>query len=108
MQRVVPKSNSKKVTGSNPVSVRTYFTVEFPCSPHASVGFLKTPASFHSPKNMLFRFIGDSNLPLDMGECVGGCLVSVCGPAIGWRSVQGVTCLLTNIIGQRLLPPTSQ
>ncbi|MED6295250.1 hypothetical protein CHARACLAT_029711 [Characodon lateralis] len=46
-------------------------------------------------KNMTVRLIGLSKLPLDVNECVHGCLscMSLCCPAMDWQPVQGVPCL---------------
>jgi len=59
-------------------------------------------------KNMHIRLIGVSKIVLG-GECehVCGCLsrLSLCGPVMDWRSVQGVPRLLPDDRWDRLQPP---
>jgi len=68
------------------------FWVQFACSPS---------------KNMHVRLIGDSELSLGVSVSSHGCLsrLSLCGPAMDWRSVQGVPCLSPNDSWDRLQPP---
>ena len=59
-------------------------------------------------KNMHVRLIGDSKIVL-RSECerVCGCLshLSLCGPVMDWRPVQGVPRLLPDDRWDRLQPP---
>ena len=57
-------------------------------------------------KNMHVRLIGDTKLSLGVCVSVHGCL-SLCGPVIDWRPVQGVPCLSPNGSGDRLQPPAT-
>ena len=58
-----------------------------PCMRGFSPG---TPASSHHPKTCML--IGDSKLSLGVNVCMHGCLsrLSLCGPVMDWRPVQGV------------------
>ena len=47
------------------------------------------------PENMHVRLTGDSKLSVGVSVSVHGC-VSLCGPAMDWRPVQGVPCVLPN------------
>ena len=66
-----------------------------------------TPASSHCPKNMYVRLIGDSKLSLGVSVNVCGCLsrLSLCGPVMDWRPVQGVPRLSPDDRWERLQPP---
>ena len=67
------------------------FCVEFACSPCVCVGSLSGFSGFlPQSKNMHVRSIGDSKLSLGVNVSVNGC-VSLCGPAMNWRLIQGVT-----------------
>ena len=71
-----------------------------PCMRGFSPGTL---ASSHCPKNMHVRLIGDSKLSLGVivSVCVVVCL-SLCGPVMDWRPVQGEPRLLPNESWDRL------
>ena len=75
-----------------------------PCMRGFSPG---TPASSHHPKNMHVRLIGDSKLSLGVSVSVCGCLshLSLCGPVMDWRPVQGVPRLSPDDRWDRLQPP---
>jgi len=73
-----------------------------PCMRGFSPG---TPAT-SPPKNMHVRSIVDSKLSLGVSVSVCGCLsrLSLCGPVMDWRPVQGVPCLSPNDSWDRLQP----
>jgi len=54
-------------------------------------------------RNIHIRLIGDSKLTIGVTESVDGYL-SLCGPVINWRPVQGVPCLSPNYSWDRLQP----
>ena len=58
-------------------------------------------------KNMHVRLIDDSKLSLGVSVRVCGCLsrLSLCGPVMDWRPVQGVPRLSPNDRWNRLQPP---
>ena len=58
-------------------------------------------------KNMHVRLIDDSKLSLGVSVIVCGCLcrLSLCGPVMDWRSVQGVPRLSPEDCWDRLQPP---
>ena len=58
-------------------------------------------------KNMHVRLIDDSKLSLGVSVSMHGCLsrLSLCGPVMDWRSVQGVPCLSPEDCLDRLQPP---
>ena len=58
---------------------------------------------FPPSKDMHVRLIGDSKIVL-ISECVCGCL-SLCGPVMDWRPVQGVPHLSPDDRWDRLQPP---
>ena len=66
------------------------FCVEFACSPRVCIGSLWVLRLPPTVKNMHVRLIGVSKIVL-WSECerVCGCL-SLCGPVMDWRPVQGV------------------
>ena len=53
------------------------------------------------------RLIGDSKLILGVCVSLYGCMshLSLCGPVMDWRSIQGVACLFPNGCWDRLQPP---
>ena len=53
---------------------------------------------------MHVKLIGDSKLSLGESVSVCGCL-SLCGPVMDWRPVQGVPCLSPDDRWDRLQPP---
>jgi len=72
-----------------------------PCMHGFSPG---SPASSHRPKNMHVRLIGDSKIVLKSEyERVCDCL-SLCGPVMDWRPVQGVPRLSPDDHWDRLQP----
>ena len=76
--------------------------VEFGCYPSACI---RTQPSSHCPKTVWLT--GHSKLSLGVSVSVDGCLsrLSLCGPVMDWRPVQGVPCLLPNDSWDRLQPP---
>ena len=58
-------------------------------------------------KNIHVKLIGDSKLSLGVSVSVCGCLshLSLCGPVMDWRSVQGVPSLSPDDRWDRLQPP---
>ena len=58
-------------------------------------------------KNMHVRLIDDSKLSLGVSVSVCGCLscLSLCGPVMDWRPVQGVPLLSPDDCWDRLQPP---
>ena len=56
---------------------------------------------------MHVRLIGDSKLSLGVSVSVNGCLsrLSLCGPVMDWRPVQGVPRLSPEDCWDRLQPP---
>ena len=56
---------------------------------------------------MHVRLIDDSKLSLGVNVCMHGCLsrLSLCGPMMDWRPVQGVPRLLPKDCWDRLQPP---
>ena len=69
------------------------FCVEFACSPCVVWG---TPASLHRPKTyMLGKLVTLNTLGVSVRVSVHGCL-SLCGPVMDWRRVQGIPCLSPN------------
>jgi len=58
-----------------------------------------------SPKTMHVRFIVDSKLSLGVSVSVHGCL-SLCGPVMNWRPVQGVPRLSPEDCWDRPRDPT--
>ena len=75
-----------------------------PCMRGFSPG---TPASSHRPKNMHVRLTGDSELSLGVNVSVCGCLshLSLCGPVMDRRPVQGEPRLSPYDRWDRLQPP---
>jgi len=61
-------------------------------------------------KNMHVRLIGDSKLSLGVSVSVCGCLsrLSLCGPMMDWRPVQGVPSLSPDDRWDRLQSPATQ
>ena len=105
---VVVSTVASQQEGSRFNSLLGPFCVEFACSPRvcgSSLWLLWLPLS----KNMHVRLIGVSKIVLT-SECehVCGCLfrLSLCGPVMDWRPVQGVPRLSPDGIGwDRLQPP---
>ena len=64
------------------------FCVESACSPCVCVGSLRYSGFLPPSKNMHVRLTGDSKLSLGVSVSVCGC-VSLCGPVMDWRPVQG-------------------
>ena len=104
--RFAPSSHSERVPGSTPSwglsvwSLRVLPVYAWVLSGYS--GFL--PPS----KNMHVRLIGDSKIVLRSEcECVCGCLslLSLCGPVMDWRPVQGVPRLSPDDRWDRLQPP---
>ncbi|XP_075308222.1 serine/threonine-protein kinase OSR1b isoform X2 [Odontesthes bonariensis] len=81
------------------------FCVEFACSPRVCVGSLRVlrlPPTVQ--KIMHVRLIGISKLSVGVSVSVHGCL-SLCGPAMDWRPVQGVPRLSPIDCWDRLQAP---
>ena len=74
-----------------------------PCMRGFSPG---TPASSHHPKNMNVRLIDDFKLSLGVSVSLNVCLsrLSLCGPVMDWRTVQGVPRLSPEDCWDRLQP----
>jgi len=78
------------------------FCVESACSPRVCVGSLQVLRLPPVQKNMHVRLIGVSKLSL--GVSLHGCL-SLCGPVMDWRPVQGEPRLSPDDRWDRLQPP---
>ncbi len=97
--------HSKKVVGSNPgcpgLSVWSLHVLP------VSAWVLSGCSGFLPPsKDMQARLIGVSKLSLGVNVSVRGCL-SMCGPAMDWRPVQGVPRLSPYASWDRLQPPAT-
>ncbi len=57
-------------------------------------------------KDMQFRLIGDSKMPLSVDVNVSGCLSLYVSPVIDWQPVQVVTRLSPNVSSEPIQPPT--
>ena len=84
--------HSKKVAGSRPPwswvwDLSVWSLHVLPVSAWVLSGF---SGFLPQSKNMHVRSIGDSKLSLGVNVSVNGC-VSLCGPAMNWRLIQGVT-----------------
>ena len=80
--------------------------MEFACSPRVCVGSLwvvRLPPTVQK----VVRLIGDSKLSIGVSVSVCGCLsrLSLCGPVMDWRPVQGVPRLSPDDRWDRLQPP---
>ena len=75
---------------------------------HVHLLYVKVLSGYSSflqlSKNKHVRLIGVSKLSLGVGVSVHDC-VSLCGPVMDWRPVQGVPCLLSNDSWDKLQPP---
>ena len=76
------------------------------CSPCMRGFSLGTPASSHHPETCMLGLIGDSKLSLGVSVSVHGCVsrLSLCGPVMDWRPVQGVPRLSPNDSWDKLQP----
>ena len=91
------------------------FCVEFVCSPRVCVGSLRVLSGYSgflppSKKNMHVRLIDDSKLSLGVSVSVNGCLsrLSLCGPVMDWRSVQGDPASRPKTAGIGSSPPATR
>ena len=100
-----PSPHSKRVSGSNPsLGLSVWSLHVLPVYAWVLSGY----SSFLPPsKNMHVRLIDDSKLSLGVSVSVNGCLsrLSLRGPVMDWRPVQGVPRLSPNDHWDRLQPP---
>ena len=93
---LAPSPHSERVTGSTPGRGLSVWNLHvLPVYAWVLSGYF----GFLPPSiNMHVRLIGVSTIVL-RSEC--GCLsrLSLCGPVMDWRPVQGVPCLLPDIMG---------
>jgi len=100
---LAPSPHSKRVPGSIPSWGLSMWSLHV-LPVYAWVFSPGTPGFFPPPKNMHFRLIGVSKIVL---RSEWGCVsrLSLCGPVMDWRPVQGVPRFSPNDRWDRLLQP---
>ena len=102
---LAPSPHSERVPGSIPIWGLSVWSLHvLPVYAWVLSGYsVFLPLS----KNMHVRLIGDSKLSLGVKVSVCGCLsrLSLCGPVMDWRPVQGVSRLSPDDHWDKLQPP---